>query len=209
MEFDAEYWDEHWRDTGDPAPAHPYLASELDGLVAGRALDAGSGEGAEAIWLAERGWTVTAADISPTALATAAARARSAGVDGIDWVEADLTTWAPDAPFDLVMTNYAHPTMPQLDFYERVATWVAPGGTLLIVGHLHGGHGDEHGHGHGHDHGHDGDDELPLAAQTAADEVVARLDGWQIVTALETERHVGSRHLRDVVVRARAPRADA
>jgi hypothetical protein len=67
-----------------------------------------------------------------------------------------------------VTTHYAHPAMPQLDFYDRIASWVAPGGTLFIVGHLqhHGqhaaaGHGHGHGHGpgghgHGHGHGHGG-----------------------------------------------------
>jgi hypothetical protein len=48
----------------------------------------------------------------------------------VHWVEADLSTWQPDARYDLVTTHYAHPAMPQLD-------WDAPAGTLLIVDHLH------------------------------------------------------------------------
>ena len=55
----------------------------------------------------------------------------------VEWVEADLSVWEPGTRFDLVTTHYAHPAMPQLEFYDRIAEWVAPGGTLLIVGHLH------------------------------------------------------------------------
>ena len=107
------------------------------GLVPGTALDAGCGAGAEAIWLASRGWQVTAADISSEALARAAERAAAAGGRPcVEWVEADLSVWEPGTRFDLVTTHYAHPAMPQLEFYDRIAEWVAPGGTLLIVGHL-------------------------------------------------------------------------
>lgn len=56
---------------------------------------------------------------------------------GIRWVEADLSTGEPDSRFDLVTTHCAHPATPQLAFYERISHWVAPGGTLMIVGHLH------------------------------------------------------------------------
>ena len=62
------------------------------------------------------------------------------------WVEADLTSWEPERRFDLVTTHYAHPAMPQLAFDERISEWVAPGGTLLIIGHLH----DPASTGHGH-----------------------------------------------------------
>ncbi|MEV1000976.1 class I SAM-dependent methyltransferase [Nonomuraea sp. NPDC050202] len=139
--FDKDYWEQHWHG-GEASmgghPPNPYLAPETAGLAPGTALDAGCGSGAEAIWLAERGWHVTAADISSHALAAAARRPTSGDATGrLHWVRADLTTWRPDAPFDLVMTHYAHPAMPQLDFYDRIAGWVAPGGTLLIVGHLH------------------------------------------------------------------------
>lgn len=141
-EFDRKYWEQRWRQGGErPAtmaesPPNPHLAREVSELVPGTALDAGCGAGAEAIWLASRGWRVTAADISAEALARAAERATTRGVSQrIRWVEADLSVWHPDGQFDLVTTHYAHPSMPQLEFYDRVAGWVAPGGTLLIVGH--------------------------------------------------------------------------
>lgn len=208
--FDRDFWDRHWeqRPAGSSmatAPANPYVARETDGLTPGTALDAGCGGGAEAILLASRGWRVTAADISSRALAGARERAGASGVGAdVRWVEADLSSWQPGTRFDLVMTNYAHPAMPQLDFYARIAEWVAPGGSLLIVGHVHGG---EAGHGaHGHSaHGH----QPPEEASATAAGIVGRLDPevWEIVTAEEVGRMVetgGGRSvsLRDVVVRA-------
>ena len=213
--FDKDFWEGRWApdSTGGPAsmsenPPHPYLAAELRDLGPGAALDAGCGAGAEAVWLAERGWRVTAADISSEALRRAAARIEHAGLsDRVELVEADLGTWSPAVGFDLVTTHYAHPSMPQLDFYERLAGWVAPGGTLLVVGHLsaHGGpdHGDHGGHG---DHG---DHRPPAEASATAAAVTARLDDrwWEVVTAVEVDRTLPGRGgrtttLHDVVVRA-------
>lgn len=149
-QFDKSYWEEHWAPgTGPDArslPPHPYLQSETTGLPPTTVLDAGCGTGTEALWLAEQGWQVTAADISATALATAQARVTAPDPEGrIEWVEADLSRWEPARTWDLVVTHYAHSDLGQLAFYRRIASWVAPGGTLLIVGHLHtaGHHGDE------------------------------------------------------------------
>jgi cyclopropane fatty-acyl-phospholipid synthase-like methyltransferase len=219
-EFDKQYWDQHWRDGNDgsmsASPPNPYLAAELAGLTPGTALDAGCGAGAEAIWLAAHGWRVTAVDISATALARAAARATEGGTsDRVVWVEADLSVWQPDERFDLVTTHYAHPAIPQLDFYVRVAEWVARGGTLLVVGHLTHEDDDATGQGHGHaqpeDHGvghAEGQLPPPEASITAAD-VAARLGDadWRVVTADERHRTVAGEAgrevtLHDVVVRA-------
>jgi cyclopropane fatty-acyl-phospholipid synthase-like methyltransferase len=190
--FDKGYWDEIW--DGDRAAAmaagqpNPHLISEVGELTPGTALEAGCGAGAEAIWLASQGWQVTAADIATAALTRAGQRAAAAGVAGrVQWVEADLSTWQPDHPYDLVTTHYAHPAMPQLAFYQRISGWVAPGGSLLIVGHLHGHH------------------RLAEASVTLAD-ITARLDGadWEVVTAEEHLRTVTGHNgpLYDVVVRA-------
>jgi SAM-dependent methyltransferase len=209
--FDADYWEQHWahRATPGESPAHPYLAVELGDLEPGTALDAGCGAGAEALWLVEHGWQVTAADISAEALARAAARATgSTAADRVQWLQADLGSWTPDGRFDLVTTHYAHPAMPQLDFYDRIADWVAPGGTLLIVGHLHGHGSAAHGSGPGHGPGHGDDEHPPAHATTTAAAVTARLTGgWDVVTAVEPHRTVdvpGGRSvsLDDVVVRA-------
>jgi 2-polyprenyl-3-methyl-5-hydroxy-6-metoxy-1,4-benzoquinol methylase len=201
-DFDQEYWRQHWQRAHEGPrathgrPPHPYLARETSELSAGTALDAGCGEGAEAIWLASRGWHVTAVDIAAGALARAAEHeAEDAMAEPVHWVEADLTVWRPETRFDLVVSSYAHPTMSQLEFYDRIATWVAPGGTLLIVAH----HRTESA-GHGRHH-------PPGEASVTAADITARLDdvGWEVLTAEECVRTVAGREaaLHDVVVRAR------
>ncbi len=184
-----DYWDQHWQidRAGAPfamavSPPNPHLVREVDNLRPGTALDAGCGAGAEAIWLASRGWRVTGTDIADQALARAAERAIASGVaHRVQWVQADLSTWDPGMTYDLVTTHYAHPAMPQLEFYDRVASWVAPGGTLLIVGHLHHGHGEGHGHG---------GSEPPASASVTAADITARLDPavWAVVTMEESPR---------------------
>ncbi len=236
-EFDQDYWDAHWQqvhdrpDAGHEVPPNPHLVGEVGSLVPGTALEAGCGEGAEAIWLAQSGWEVTAVDIADEALARAAGRATERGVgDRVTWVRADLGSWEPAAPFDLVTTHYAHPAMPQLEFYDRLGSWVAPGGSLLIVGHAQSGdgahghhdHGDRqdtsqaHGHGKGHDHGdrHDHGDEPPAEARVTPRSVTERLDParWEVVTAHELTRTLDAPGgapgtLRDVVVLARRRRS--
>ncbi|WP_018909532.1 class I SAM-dependent methyltransferase [Salinispora arenicola] len=206
--FDKAYWQQHWQQShGDRPgsiasnPPNPYLARETVGLTPGTALDAGCGAGAEAIWLASHGWQVTATDISADALTHAADRATASRLGKpIRWVEADLTTWEPGMRFDLVTTHYAHPAMPQLAFYQRICDWVTPGGTLLIVGHLHTSQStDDHGH--------------PAEATVALADITAGLDAadWDIVTTEEHQRPVPGPTgqpvtLHDVVVRATSRR---
>ena len=218
--FDKKYWDDIWSSdragamsTSDP---NPHLLREVDGLEPGSAFDAGCGAGAEAIWLASAGWSVTAADVAAEALTVGARRAADAGVGGrVRWVQADLSTWEPSQQFDLVTTHYAHPAMPQLEFYRRIATWVAPHGTLFIVGHLHhDGDATTHVGDHGHTHG-PGDDapdhaEPPEEATATAAAITDLLDPeiWQIETAEESRRSTAGPSGRetaidDVVVRAR------
>jgi SAM-dependent methyltransferase len=208
--FDQGYWDDIWQ--GDRAgamstsEANPHLVREVGDLDPGTAIDAGCGAGAEAIWLAQRGWQVTGVDVAAGALAHAGKRATARGVgDGVAWVQADLSTWEPGTRYDLVTTHYAHPTTPQLELYDRIASWVAPGGTLLIVGHLH----QDHGQGHGQGHGPGLDDQPPAEASVTAPDITARLDPeeWDVVTAEESHREMagpGGRQTRlhDVVVRA-------
>jgi len=202
-DFDKGYWEDQW---GAAAPArrtelpvNPYLIAETANLPIGTALDAGCGTGTEARWLAERGWNVTGADISTTALAEAARRTAAADVHAhVDWVEADVSQWEPGQMWDLVVTNYAHAQIGQLALYRRISSWVAPGGTLLIVGHLPGRHDDVH---HGHDH--------PDGATATLHGItnLFSLPGWHVDSAYEHVRTVspgGSPvRLRDVVVRTR------
>jgi cyclopropane fatty-acyl-phospholipid synthase-like methyltransferase len=112
--------------------------AEATGLAPGRALDVGSGEGADAIWLAARGWRVTGLDFSTVALEKAAGHAAAAGVgDRVEWCHADLRTWRPDGPaYDLVTSQFMHqPDGAMTALVGRLAEAVAPGGTLLVVGH--------------------------------------------------------------------------
>jgi SAM-dependent methyltransferase len=140
--FDESFWDERYRS----APAiwsgrpNAQLVAEVTDLPAGSALDAGCGEGGDALWLADRGWEVTAVDLSRVALDRAAGHAaeRIPGSAGrIRWVHADLTTWQPPAAsFDLVSTHFLHlPSGTREPVFAGLAAAVAPGGTLLVVAH--------------------------------------------------------------------------
>lgn len=137
-----EYWETFYgeRDQVWSGAPNPTLVSETTDLTPGTALDLGSGEGGDAIWLAQRGWTVTAVDVSSTAMARAETHAVAAGVGGrIDWQQHDLASSFPSGRFDLVTTHYLHSPVELgwADVLRRAAAAVAPGGTLLIV--LHAG----------------------------------------------------------------------
>jgi SAM-dependent methyltransferase len=145
--FDRDFWDARWSDVlrehaaqiADRPPS-AYLTTSAGGLVPGRALDAGCGHGSEALWLAAREWQVTAVDFSATVLAHGRTVAATLGPDTarrIDWVEGDLATWTPEAGrYDLVFSLYVHVAGSVEAMVSRLAAGVAPGGTLLLVGHL-------------------------------------------------------------------------
>lgn len=140
--FTAKFWDERYGSkptiwSGNP---NQRLVEQVSDLAPGRALDVGSGEGADAIWLARRGWQVTGIDVSTVALERAATVAAGAGAgiaERISWQQADVLTWGP-APetFDLVSAQFMHlPPEALAALHTRLAAAVRPGGTLLIVGH--------------------------------------------------------------------------
>jgi SAM-dependent methyltransferase len=113
------------------------LVREAEGLTPGRALDVGAGEGADAIWLAEHRWEVTANDIARPALDRADAEARRRGL-AIDFLVADANAVEPfgGERFDLVTAQYA--SIPRSADGRAIANLlgaVATGGTLLMVGH--------------------------------------------------------------------------
>jgi SAM-dependent methyltransferase len=131
-------WDRRYRRTELVWTAQPnrFVVEELRELPPGRALDLGSGEGRNAVWLAERGWQVTAVDFSSVALDKARRLAQAQGLT-VDWVLADLRGYRPEpGAYDLVLVAYLH-----LSPLERVAVLagavgaLAPGGTLLVIGH--------------------------------------------------------------------------
>jgi SAM-dependent methyltransferase len=140
-EFGRQFWEERYNSHTAvwSSKANPQLVAEAGELVPGTALDAGCGEGADALWLAGRGWQVTAVDFAASALRRAREHAESLGDDvagRIDWVQADLDAWAPpEEHFDLVTSHYVHSAASREALFRRLAAAVAPGGTLLIVGH--------------------------------------------------------------------------
>lgn len=201
--FDNAYWEHLWsktlREHADKIalrPPNAHLLDEAAALLPGRALDADCGHGAETLWLAARGWQVTALDFSATALAQGRSMAAAAGDDvagRIRWIEDDLARWTP-APghYDLVTCLYVHVTGSVEAFVRRMATGVAPGGTLFLVGHRPV-------------------DPDTGAATRAANQVqvsvqaaIAALDAdaWDVVVAEERPRPVAGTGV-DAVIRAR------
>jgi thioredoxin reductase/SAM-dependent methyltransferase len=124
--------DQMW--SGNPNGA---LVNEASGLVPGRALDVGAGEGGDALWLAGLGWRVTANDISRRALDRAHAEAERRGLH-VECHQADANALNAfdTAAFDLVSAQYASiPRTPDGRGVRNLLDAVAPGGTLLIVSH--------------------------------------------------------------------------
>lgn len=115
----------------------PRLVETCATLAPGRALDLGTGSGRNAIWLALHGWQVTGVDFSTVGLERARASALASGATGIDWQLRDLLAWRPpEAAFDLVVLVFIQlPLDERRAVYSGAASAVAPGGTLLVVGH--------------------------------------------------------------------------
>jgi SAM-dependent methyltransferase len=181
-----DFWDDRYGAheqiwSGNP---NPHLVERASRLAPGRALDVGSGEGADVLWLAEQGWTVTAVDVSPVALGKGAARAAAVGdavAARISWERQDVLVWGPEpGAFDLVSAQFMHlPPEPRAALFARLAAGVAPGGTLLIVGHHPV---DQAPEGYRHLH----------HMRFTAEEVADGLDpeGWEVVLADKAARTV-------------------
>jgi SAM-dependent methyltransferase len=199
-------WDEKWRGrldehrhaelTGRPSR---FVVSAVEDSEPGRALDLACGAGRHAVWLAERGWQVTAVDFSEIALAEARRLAAARGVD-IEWIAADVLVWEPPAEaFELVLLLYLQiPGHELRAVLDRAARALAPGGRLVVVGH----HSDNLEHGHG-------GPSSAAVLYTEAD-IEARLEGLEIDRAERVRRPIESagveRQAIDAVVVATAPR---
>ena len=161
-----EFWDQRYGEreriwSGRPNTA---LVDTVSPLPPGQALDLGCGEGADSIWLAERGWTVTGVDVSATAIERASAEAAHRELP-ITWVAADLRTWEPAGRFDLVSACFLHSPIefPRTEVLRRLAENIPSGGHLLLVGHAEPPpwsryaeeQAEQEAHGEGHRHGHD------------------------------------------------------
>jgi thioredoxin reductase/SAM-dependent methyltransferase len=181
------------------------LVNEISGLAPGRALDVGAGEGGDALWLAKQGWKVTASDISQRALDRVGAEAGRRGLR-LEYHRADAN--AADAfemaAFDLVSAQYASiPRTPDSRGVHNLLNAVAPGGTLLIVGHdlepMRASAGTP-------DHSRPFDPD----AYVRVDDFAAALAGspaWDIELHEKRPRPAGaasaSHHVHDIVLRAR------
>ncbi|KAA1419648.1 class I SAM-dependent methyltransferase [Nocardioides humilatus] len=140
-----EFWDERYGGSDRVWSGRPNrrLVEQTADLTPGHALDVGCGEGADAIWLAEQGWEVTAVDVSRVALDRTAEHAIERKVDHRVRVgEYDVLSGHPPRHprrshgFDLVSAHFMH--VPRDDFdgvYSRLAAAVAPEGRLLVVAH--------------------------------------------------------------------------
>ncbi len=144
--YDQSFWENLWsrtiRDHADTVarrPPNAHLIREAAQLQPGRALDAGCGHGADALWLAAHGWQVTAVDFSASALAQGRSTSEAMGAqvsERVTWVEGDLAKWSvPPAHFDLVVCLYVHVAGSVREMVQKMANGVALGGTLLMVGH--------------------------------------------------------------------------
>lgn len=198
--MDRDAWNDRYAaaDLVWTAEPNATFAAEVASLPGGTALDLGAGEGRNAIWLAQRGWTTTAVDFSDVALAKAQDRAAAQGVQ-IDTVAADVTTYSPsESTYGLVAVIYLHLPAPERTLvHQRAAAALAPGGTLIVLGHDTTNLADGHG-------GPQDPDVL-----FAPDDVVHDLDGADVVVTRAERVHrtvttpEGDRVAIDALVTAR------
>lgn len=191
--MDATEWNQRYRGTDRLWSAEPnvFVADRLGSLRPGRGLDLASGEGRNAIWLAQQGWDMTAVDFSEAAIE----RGRASS-DEVSWVVADVRTWEPDDLYDLIVVAYLQLLVDEFEpLIQRAVTWLAPGGELFMVGHDRSNI--EHGVGG------------PQVPEVLWDieEIVPWLDGLDILEAEIVEREVagenGARLALDALIRAR------
>lgn len=140
--MDPSAWDARYAEAGRVWSAEPsrFVVETFSALPAGSALDLGTGEGRHATWLASRGWTVTAVDFSAAAVRKARElqAAQAPATEGrIAWVHADVVAEPPPAAvYDAVVVLYLHlPVRQRSQVLRGAARALAPGGTLLVVGH--------------------------------------------------------------------------
>ena len=139
--MDSREWDERYSGAGFEWTTRPnqFVAAELAGLPPGRALDLAAGEGRNSVWLAERGWRVTAVDFSGVGLEKGRKLGTARGIDEaqIEWILADLSDYEPERDaFDLVLIAYFQVGAElRAAVLARAAAALTPGGTLFVVGH--------------------------------------------------------------------------
>ena len=131
-----EFWDETWAEIGATGSgSDEILAEHVGNLTPKRALEIGCGIGGNAVWLAKKGWQVTAVDYSTVAIEKGRQLAREQGVS-VDFVVADASKYQPSGNFDLT-TSFDVQLFPveRANMLANMSKVLAPGGTLLFVSH--------------------------------------------------------------------------
>ena len=193
--MDSSMWDQRYEGTDLVWSETPnlFLPPLVEGVTPGSALDVACGEGRNAIWLARRGWDVTAVDFSAVGIDKARQRA---GDTNVEWVVADVTTFEPTKRFDLVVVFYLHlPMAETAEAFARGTVALAPGGTIFGVGHALSNL--EHGVG---------GPPYPDILWTQ-DRIAALVEGLDVIELEERERFVESEDATaiDVIVWATKP----
>lgn len=138
MTMNHHAWDERYEASELVWSADPnvFVAEVAADLPAGRSLDLACGEGRNAIWLAHEGWASTGVDFSDVAVGKARRLAERAGV-AVDFDRHDLVSWEPPvSSFDFVVLCYLHlPAEAMAVVVDHAHGALAPGGSLLLVGH--------------------------------------------------------------------------
>jgi SAM-dependent methyltransferase len=133
--MDASEWDERYAAAELVWSAAPnqFVEAELADLPPGRAVDLAAGEGRNAIWLARRGWDVTAVDYSQVGLDKGRVLA---GDTTLTWVCADATTWTAEPTYDLALIAYLQlPAEQRRAAVRHAFAALRVGGTLFLVAH--------------------------------------------------------------------------
>lgn len=129
-----DVWEDRYR-SGDYNPREhpaPLLPENVDWLPDGRALDLATGQGRNALFLAEHGYDVDAVDIAPAALEEARRRADDRGVT-VEWIAADIDEFElPTDAYDVITISYYY----NFNKLPDVKDALAPGGVVLYEHHL-------------------------------------------------------------------------
>jgi SAM-dependent methyltransferase len=169
-----------------------FVADRLVTVKPGSGLDLAAGEGRNAVWLAEQGWSMVAVDFSDVASSRGAAQSEL-----VEFVVADVLQWEPEGRFDLILIAYLHLMPPDFEKVVRSSReWLAPGGEMFLIGH------DVSNIEHGH-----GGPQVPEILWNLPD-LLKWLDGMTVIEAqvvrrpIETEE--GRVFARDTLVRVRS-----
>ena len=192
--MDSSEWDERYRASDRLWSVTPnlFVADRLVTIKPGRGLDLAAGEGRNAVWLAEQGWSMVAVDFSDVASSRGAAQSEL-----VEFVVADVLKWEPEGRFDLILIAYLHLMPPDFEKVVRTSReWLVPGGEMFLIGH------DVSNIEHGH-----GGPQVPEILWNLPD-LLKWLDGMTVIEAqvvrrpIETEE--GRVFARDTLVRVRS-----